>query len=350
VLIYTAAGGENLQAKGKRHTQNLAYSVDEGVSWNKYAANPVIPHIRGANRDPKVTWHAPSGKWIMALYLEQEYALFASPDLKHWEHLFTFTIPDSTECPDLFELPVDGNSQNTRWIFYGANNSYLIGRFDGKSFTQECAVTGFTAGGDGYAAQSWSGIPPEENRCVQIAWLRLPIIAAMPFSQQMTIPVELSLRSTGDGIRLFAWPIRELECLHRHEHSWQSLSLSPGENPLAGVAGELFDICLDLRLDTAAEIGLVVRGLPVVYDVREQLLSCREKSFHLAPIEGKISLRLLVDRISLEIFANHGQVYLPLGVIFPDEDHSIEIWSKGGSVFIESLEVFELASIWEDGK
>lgn len=347
VLIYTAAGGFTPQSQGKLCTQCLAYSNDRGVTWNKYAGNPVLPNLCAANRDPKVFWHAPTGKWIMALFLEQDYALYTSPDLKHWEHILNLSIPGSTECPDLFELPVGGDPENTRWVFYGANNNYLIGRFDGMLFIQECAVTGFTANGDSYAAQSWSDIPPEDGRRIQISWLRFPEVPGMPFSQQMTFPVELSLRETDEGIRLFAEPVKELELLRRPLVARQGLSLCPGENPLAGISGDLFEIRVDVRLDSASEIGMVIRGLPVLYDVQKQLLSCRDRSCHLAPFEGKISLQFLIDRLSIEIFANHGRVYLPLGVIFPDENRSLEMWMKGGRAFVEVFEVFELASIWE---
>ena len=80
------------------------------------------------NRDPKVFWHAPSRQWIMALYLDgNTYALLASPNLKQWSKLCDVPVPGGSECPDFFTLPVDGDATKTKWVFWSANNSYLLG-------------------------------------------------------------------------------------------------------------------------------------------------------------------------------------------------------------------------------
>jgi len=101
--------------------------------------NPVLKQLVGDNRDPKVFWHEPSDKWVMALFLRgNDYALFGSPDLKRWGKLSELKLPGARECPDLFELPIlDARGRpirskkgGRRWIFWGANGTYLIGRFD----------------------------------------------------------------------------------------------------------------------------------------------------------------------------------------------------------------------------
>ncbi|MCP4642727.1 MAG: glycoside hydrolase family 32 protein, partial [bacterium] len=124
VCVYTSAGVP--------FTQSLTYSNDRGRTWTKYAGNPVLEHIAGTNRDPKVIWHAPTERWIMALYLDgNNFGLFSSPDLKAWTRLCDVELPDDIECPDLFELPVNGDPGHTSWVFWGANGHYLIGAFDG---------------------------------------------------------------------------------------------------------------------------------------------------------------------------------------------------------------------------
>src|SRR5579871_4253572 len=138
VAIYTAAGDTSPASKGQPFTQCLAYSNDRGRTWTKYAGNPVLKHIVADNRDPKVVWHAPTHRWIMALYLDKEdYALFASPDLKEWTRLQTLTVPGCGECPDFFEMPVGDDPNNRKWVFTAANGHYLIGAFDGRQFTPE---------------------------------------------------------------------------------------------------------------------------------------------------------------------------------------------------------------------
>ena len=108
VLIYTAAGGSNPESKGQPFTQCIAYSTDRGRTFTKYAGNPVVPNIVGSNRDPKVTWHAPTRQWILTMFLDgSTYRFLASPDLKKWTMLQDISVPKTSECPDFFEMPVE---------------------------------------------------------------------------------------------------------------------------------------------------------------------------------------------------------------------------------------------------
>jgi len=335
-------------------TQSIAYSNDRGRTWTKYEKNPVLPNIVGRNRDPKVFWHKPSQKWVMALYLEKnDYGLFSSPDLKHWEQMSKIKFPGTHECPDIFELPVDGDSGNTKWIFWGGNGSYLLGTFDGHTFLPERDVLRLDWGSDGYAAQTWNDIPSEDGRRIQISCLRWGNMPNMPFNKQMTFPCELTLRTTQDGIRLFRTPVKELEKLRdisaggHKEYMWWDVDLSPSENLFEnGIYGDLFDIHVEFQIGDATEFGFIVRGIRVVYDFEKQELTCQDKCAHLAPIEGKIRLQLLVDRASIEIFGNDGRVAIPIGVIPEDNNKSLEVYCKGGRTHINALEVYELCSAW----
>jgi fructan beta-fructosidase len=160
VLIYTAAGNFSAWSKDQPFTQCLALSLDGGETFTKYPANPVLPWVRGANRDPKVIWHAATKRWVMALYLDDnDFALFASPDLKQWQRIDSYSITGCIECPDIFELPVDGDPANTHWVLWGANASYLVGQFDGDYFSVEAEVLDSQHGGNAFAAQTYSDIP-----------------------------------------------------------------------------------------------------------------------------------------------------------------------------------------------
>jgi len=160
-------------AAGKPFTQGLAYSNDRGRTWTKYAGNPVLPHVIGENRDPKVVWHAPTRRWIMALFKDgHTYALFSSPDLKSWKHLQDLEFPDCGECPDFFEMPVDGNRQHTRWVFTAANGHYFVGGFDGTKFTPDGPPQVADWGKNYYAVQTYSDMPARDGRRIQIAWMR----------------------------------------------------------------------------------------------------------------------------------------------------------------------------------
>jgi sucrose-6-phosphate hydrolase SacC (GH32 family) len=116
--------------------QCLAYSVDSGRTWTKYTNNTVVPNILGGdNRDPKVFWYAPGNKWVMALWLiNNDYGIFTSTNLTSWTQTSIFSFPNVIECPDMLQLPLDGNAANPKWIFWGGSGNYFIGTFDGSTF------------------------------------------------------------------------------------------------------------------------------------------------------------------------------------------------------------------------
>jgi sucrose-6-phosphate hydrolase SacC (GH32 family) len=338
VCIFTAAGNP--------FTQGIAYSNDRGRTWSKYENNPVLPHIIGANRDPKVIWYAPDKKWVMALYLDgSDYALFSSKDLKKWERMSNVAIPGTSECPEFFEIAVDGNQQNTRWVFYGGNGRYLVGKFDGQTFTPESGPHTLHHGNCWYASQTFTDIPAEDGRRILIPWGQMAT-PGMPFNQMMGVPVELTLRTTDEGPRLLANPVKEHASLRAITHTIKPQPLNPGDNPLAAIKGELLDLTADIVIGDAAEVGFNIRGATVSYDAKKQELSCKGKKAALKPVDGKIRLRLMVDRTSIDIFGNDGRLYMPMGVIVPQDNLSLEVYAKGGSAKINALEVHELKSAW----
>jgi fructan beta-fructosidase len=185
----------------------------------------------------------------------------------------------------------------------------------------------------------------------------------MPFNQQMTIPVELSLRPTDEGIRVFAEPVREIERLRQRTHTFTNLTVPAGDMPFGDVTGDLFELRAEFELSpvgpadtnpsgpsrpaTAESFGLIIRGIPVTYDVTKQALSCRDVSAPLKPHDGRVRLHILVDRGSLEIFANSGRVALSVGVIPPDDNRSIMLMARGGPVQVRTLDAHELKSAWQ---
>ncbi|NLO83551.1 MAG: glycoside hydrolase family 32 protein [Clostridiales bacterium] len=347
VLFYTAAGGTSVQSKGRPFTQCIAYSTDRGRTWIKYKGNPVLGEIKSGNRDPKVVWHENTRHWIMALYLEdRDYALFASPDLKNWSQIMEYRIEGTGECPDLFELPVDGNTRNKKWVFWSANGSYLIGNFDGSNFYEEYRhVTDSSITGYSYAAQTWSNIPKDDGRVIQISWATIDI-PGMPFNGCMTFPCELTLRTTDEGVRLFRYPVKEIEKLYRHSHSGEYRALKNGTPVTVDVNDELLDICCDFDLGTAERIMVDIHGVKLRYDVREQKLHCMDKCAVLKPQQQKLGLRILVDRAIIEIFGNEGLIYMSIGVLDRDMNRSLQFLAEGGEAMLNSFNISALNSIW----
>lgn len=342
-------GGE--PAVGPPCTQCIAYSNDAGMTFTYYDGNPVLKHISGGNRDPKVFWHAPTGRWVMSLYLDKnddknEYALFGSRDLKQWEHLSDLNIPGTIECPDLFELPVDGDSSNKKWVFWGANGNHLIGTFDGRAYRKESDVQPADYGKSFYAAQTWNDIPAQDGRRIQIAWLRDGKYPGMPFTQQMNFPTELTLRTTADGIRLYRTPVRELSKLRLEGRKWSNTSLQPGQNLFSGVHGDIFEIRVEVEPRNATGFGVKIRSELVHFNAAGQIIAALGGSAPLSPEKGRITMQILVDRTSLEIFCNDGRVVLSSCFLPPDDNKSLEIYAEGSAVAVISAEVNPLRSIW----
>lgn len=349
VCMYTSAGGTSLLSEGQPFTQSIAYSNDRGRTWTKYDKNPILPHIVGSNRDPKVVWHPPSQRWIMVLFLDKnDFGFFASADLKSWDRLQTITIPDCGECPDFFEMPIEGETKK-KWVFTAANDQYLVGDFDGRKFTPDSpAARPGNWGKNYYAVKTYSDIPARDGRRMQIAWMNGGKYPGMPFNQQMSFPGELRLRRCADGLRLCRTPIRELDLLHANRHGWTDLALKTGENPLKDIQGELFEIRVEFEAADAAEVGLAIRGESLIWSAKDRKLSLQGSAAPLEPVDGRIKLQILVDRTSLEVFANDGQVTMTGCFVPPPTDKSLRLYAKGGAAKIRSLEVFELRSAWGD--
>lgn len=348
VCIYTAAGGTNVESKGQPFTQAIAYSNDRGRTWTKFDGNPVLGHIVGGNRDPKVFWHAPSKQWVMALYLDgPHFALFGSPDLKTWTRLCDIPETGGTECPDLYELPVDGDAANTRWVFWAGNGNYLVGRFDGKTYTKESGPHPSRYGANDYAAQTYAGIPAADGRRIQISWMAGGKYPDMPFNQQMSLPRVHTLRTTPAGIRLCMEPVEELRQLRGRECAWNELAMPEKPQPLEGVEGELIDIEAVLVPGEAEKVAITVRGARIEYSVPEKTLTVLGHAAPVALEDGKLRLRIVVDRTSVEVFAQSGLVQ-SANCFLPDAAaRTVTLDSTAGRGRAAKLHVWPMKSVWD---
>jgi len=346
VAFYTSAG-KFAKPEKKPFTQSMAYSNDRGRTWVKYKNNPIIPNINGDNRDPKVIWHEPTKHWIMALFLDKknEFALLRSANLKQWDVIQKLELPGSGECPDFFPMAVDGNKGDIRWVFTAANGRYMVGSFDGRKFTPETEAMPSVAG-NYYAAQTYSDIPESDGRRIQIAWMAKGKFPDMPFNQQMSIPCELTLRKLAEGVRLCRVPVREIEKLRYAHRSFKDAVIKVGENMLAGMSAELFEIQAEIEPGGASEVGFNLRGNEWVYNVHEKSLSCRGRDMKLEPIAGRIKVRILVDRTSMEVFGNDGRVSMFRCFPLNTEDKTLGTFARGQQAKVKRLEIWKLRSTW----
>ena len=202
--------------------------------------------------------------------------------------------------------------------------------------------------GEYYATMTWHNLP--DLRRVQITWMRTSErYPGMPFNQQMTVPSELSLHTTVDGPRLRMLPAAELASLRTRTHEWSNVALNERDNPLAAIAADLLDLETELQVAEGTVTCLKIRGFEVIYDADAESLSSCGTTTHLRAMDGVVRLRVLLDRTSIEVYANDGRVYIPR-VVFPDHDNrSIDMTCSKGTTTANYLRVHELKSSWAQG-
>jgi fructan beta-fructosidase len=380
VAIYTSAG--------ETQQQSIAYSTDEGETWTKYEGNPVIPNPGIEDfRDPKVIWYEKEKKWVMLLAAGDHVRLYSSKNLIDWEYMSKFGENEGAhggvwECPELFELPVNGDPHNTKWVLQvdlnpgavagGSGGQYFIGEFDGKRFTNDNPpdeIRWVDYGKDFYATQTWFNT---NNRKVWIGWMNnweyAEFIPTHPWRGAMSLPRELTLKTIpGKGIKLIQAPVIELQAIRQKPNEWKDQRITPGQNILSDISSNTIEIRAEFEIGSADEFGFKVRKgkneeTIIGYDTdRNQLFVDRtnsgEDQFHeqfagkhtapLHPVDNRIKLHNFVDHSSVEVFGNAGETTIT-DRIFPDpSSKSVELYVENGDVQLLSLTVNELDSIWQ---
>lgn len=368
VAIYTTTRA----IKGREaDCQNISYSNDKGRTWTEYKNNPVIGDrfkILGTYnaRDPKVFWHEPTKKWVMIVFERIGHSIFTSDDLKEWEyqsHNQTFW-----ECPELFELPVDGNSQNTKWVMYGVSGDYLIGDFDGKKFTAETGMFNYIQG-KFFAAQTFTNVPSHDGRRIQVGYAEIPGWVDIPdpnppFNGLMSFPTELTLRTGANGVRMFNEPVKEIEKLHKKSHKWESLTLKQANEKLKQINADLLHVKCEIENINSIAYSIIFDEDVLYYTLKPNIFHFNvdnedipeSSSFRIKYLpelgSNKMFYEFIVDRTSLEVFVDHGRFTM----VFPRKLNPKK-WGMrfeagdGGQTIndikINKLEVYEMKSIWE---
>ncbi len=369
------AGTNNFQ------TQGIAYSLDKGRTWKKYWSNPIIknPGIKDF-RDPKVSWHAVSKKWIMTMAAGNEIRFYQSANLKDWQLSGRFGNDEGNhggvwECPDLFEMKIAG-SQQTKWVLLvsigngapngGSGTQYFIGDFNGKTFqnsnTKQTQLW-LDYGCDNYAGVTWSNVAA--GRRLFLGWMSnwqyAQTVPTQTWRSAMTLPREISLQQTADGIRLFTNPVKELEKLRsgNHEITAENKTAYPFS------LGEM-ELTVDLEKTSIADFGIEIfnsknEKIRVGFNkTANQYYIDRIKSGdvsfskvfaakHIAPRlvkDKKLTMHLFIDHSSVELFADGGSVAMT-DIFFPSEKfNSIQLYPKNKNADVIKGTLYKLTSIW----
>jgi levanase/levanbiose-producing levanase len=404
VAIYTSAFKEGTAYQGTQ-AQSLAFSTDAGMTWSKYAGNPVLDRGSAHFRDPKVfRYEGTAGScWIMVAVeaQHQQVVLYRSGNLKDWEYLSTFGPANSSEgeweCPDLFPLPVDGNPDKVKWVLVvninpgavagGSGGQYFVGHFDGVQFTadhdslvspdadgttdlRQCLWLDW--GRDYYAAVSFSNAP--DNRRIMIGWMNnwdyANSLPTSPWRSGMSLAREVEL-ATVDGLpRLVQRPVLPLDSgeptrvLQDVQLVLQDVELHDSVVPLPdAIPGSAQLIEAEIQPGTARTVAFRLLGAPdgsaatvLSFDaMTSQLTLDRRNSgntgFHekfasaeWAPVkldDGVLRLRVIVDQ-SVEVFAQGGRVVLS-DLVFPlSGSLGTELRAEGGTATVKKLTVKKL--------
>jgi sucrose-6-phosphate hydrolase SacC (GH32 family) len=360
-----------------------AYSTDKGRTWTKINdGKPLIDHLEGfdpGQRDPYLFFHAPTKSYRFIMEIggpEHAVRIWKSSDLMNWATVCD--IPNkSAECINMYSVPVDGDPKNVKWVIANAGTGYEVGDFDGTKWTglgdkdKDGRPLKFEYGDCYYAAQTFNQAP--DHRVVHVGWLRTGSLftdAGMPFTQQLSIPAEITLRNTPDGLRMFRNPVKEIATLYAKTSKFDNLTVESANAKLATLNPELID--MTIAFVPAGDLTLNVRGLPIQYDAAKKEFTFnntvrveKEKAAMLKlpaakqqpyrdsgrrtipaqEVGGKVTLRVLVDRASLELFVNDGQAAASF-VVVPDPKNRALSVQAAEAVIVTSLEVNELKSAW----
>ena len=276
VALYTSASDKNGQI------QCMAYSTDGGYTFHKYSGNPVLTPFDGLKdfRDPKVFWYAPLKKWYMIVSADKEMRFYSSPDLKKWTYVSAFgrgygAQPNQFECPDFFQLPVDGNPNKKKWVmivninpgclFGGSATEYFIGDFDGKNFVCDSkpSIAKFLDyGKDHYATVTFSGV---QDRVLGIAWMSnwqyANVTPIRQYRGANTLPREFKLFTGKDGqIYMSSNVVPEVAGLRKNFKRLPDLVITQGKESknLSSSKENAFEMEMDVTPGDAAKTGFIL--------------------------------------------------------------------------------------------
>lgn len=374
-----------------RQRQCLAYSNDKGRTWVKYEGNPVLADESITDyRDPKVFWHEESQKWVMILATGQTVTLYTSLNLIEWEFASEFGHQAGShdgvwECPDLFELTVDGDESNKRWVMLvsigdnpsfeeGSRTQYFIGKFDGKTFVNENSddtLLWLDFGRDNYAGVSWSDIPEGDGRRIYIGWMSnwryANVLPTEGWRSAMTLPREILLTSTEAGVRILQRVPSEFQLLRNHTETIEEITLESSIPFHCDLLTSLIEVNISFEKRDSTSFGAIFENsiqekVIIQYDTEsEKLIVDRRNagitnfSDSFAAIQeaivklenNQIHLQILLDTSSIELFTNNGKTVFT-SLIYPNEPYNkMVLFSKKGAVHVSSLMLTDLSSIWD---
>ncbi len=375
IAFYTSH--KNLPGNHQRQQQCIAYSLDNGRTYTKYEGNPVLTPFDGLEnfRDPKVFWYAPQNKWVMIVSADKNMRFYESKDLKKWSYMSEWGAgygpqPNQFECPDFFEMAVDGNAQHKKWVmivninpgfaYGGSGTMYFVGQFDGHKFTCDTApndVKWLDWGKDHYATVTYSNTP---GRIIAMPWMSnwqyANLTPTQQFRSQNALPRELKLYTADNGEQLVsAAPVKETEALRNKATDLGSFE---GEKQAKIDNEGAFELDFDLQAGTADKCGVEIANakgekVSIYYDVKAQRFVMDRAESGITEFGNKVEPHQLDNAQSLkrykEVTVNYHNAFalgtwapVPIKAnthhvqIFVDKS-SVELFVDGGRIAMTNL-------------
>lgn len=373
VAIFTHQNPAN-----NNQTQSLAFSNDKGRSWTKYENNPVLVNNSIVDfRDPKVSWHEETQKWIMVIAAGDEIMFYSSPNLKNWEYKHSFGKNVGAhggvwECPDLFKIQ-DENGQE-KWALLvsinpggpngGSGTQYFLGDFDGEIFTttQESTLW-LDYGTDNYAGVTWSNEP--NNRNLFLGWMSNWVYAqnvpTKGYRSAMTFPRTLNWKNINDeNIIVSELPTELVYAVGRKViEKTDASGFTLIDDETLGEGKFYLETTLDFSAINEAKIEWGNKSSSVVINYNkvtgELLLDRSESGYkfnnlngnilkcpYVLPDSNQLKISMLVDKSSMEIFLNDGERVLT-ALVFPLAPFkNLEISASKEIQFIKKIKINQL--------
>lgn len=378
VAFYTSAKSTPW---GDVQSQSMAYSLDNGKTFTKYEGNPILTSSERDFRDPKVFWYAPGKHWVMMLAVGQHMEIYSSVNLKDWKKESEFGAMQGAhggvwECPDLVEIPVEGTRQK-KWVlicnlnpggpFGGSAAQYFVGSFDGKTFVNESPTLTkwMDWGKDNYATVTWNNAP--DGRCVALGWMSnwqyANNVPTRQYRSANTIARDLTLYRVGEELYLKSTPSPEVKKARGEKVSKPSFNVA-GEYEVASLLDDnkgAYEVELVIQNQGASKIAFCLLNekgekVSMYYDLaRRQFVMDRSESGTVdfskdfpavtvapADTDKELTLRLFVDRSSIEAFGEDGK-FVMTNLVFPSLPYNkMRFTSDEKGYTVKSLKVYRL--------
>lgn len=378
VAFYTSAKSTPW---GDVQSQSMAYSLDNGKTFTKYEGNPILTSSERDFRDPKVFWYAPGKHWVMMLAVGQHMEIYSSVNLKDWKKESEFGAMQGAhggvwECPDLVEIPVEGTRQK-KWVlicnlnpggpFGGSAAQYFVGSFDGKTFVNESPTLTkwMDWGKDNYATVTWNNAP--DGRCVALGWMSnwqyANNVPTRQYRSANTIARDLTLYRVGEELYLKSTPSPEVKKARGEKVSKPSFDVA-GEYEVASLLDDnkgAYEVELVIQNQGASKIAFCLLNekgekVSMHYDLaRRQFVMDRSESGTVdfskdfpavtvapADTDKELTLRLFVDRSSIEAFGEDGK-FVMTNLVFPSLPYNkMRFTSDEKGYTVKSFKVYRL--------